>query len=1134
MILALSSGCIRLSHAGVFSGESGLLNWFKKGPSFRRATDTPALPQAEQAMLAGDWPRAASLYAEVVRLNPGDADKRVELARARLRAGDAAGAEEAARAAQKLDALSGRPEAVLGMAILALGRAAEGLDLLRGALSMNPADEEVRQALIDQGDLGRAIADGDAANRRRDWPQAGTHYADALRLDPQLAHIWVQYGHSLKERGLLGPAEAAYRRAVLINDGVLDHHLQLAHALKMQGKRAEATEAFLRVLQLDENHAEARMEVNAERGSTHARDLAGQRVVAERLAQAVPFSLQPLELQPRQALLRDAQSGLLQAWDGSAEAELTLPGESQPLELPAGRFRLMLEYRVLRGAASEPVLLLSADQQTRHLPFTEAAPGTWMLEIETSAARNRMLLRPTQTPASFFLLRLDLLRIGNEGGYMHPAQRQTAIKAARGVLSALPESYRAELLLSGAVRQVLAEFFPGLLVPSHSYFRDPWAVGPRASGVDGGAHLDAYARALSLSAGGRDAQYGAAATAPPEIPPHGAKAIAFYLPQFHPIPENDQWWGRGFTEWTNVAKSQPQFAGHDQPRLPGELGYYDLRAPGVMARQIELAKLHGVHGFCFHYYWFGGRRLLEKPIESFLADSSLDLPFCLCWANENWTRSWDGAQHDVLMAQRHSEDDHRAVFADLLRHFQDPRYIRADGRPVIVIYRIAIIPDAPMMIAIWRHLAAEAGLPGLYIVAARTFGLTPAEAGDVDAICDFPPHGVEIPTVENAYLRLNPAYHGRIWRYEEVAAAEMERLALPAPPGPARLPGVMPGWDNSARRPGRGDVHHGATPRLFHDWMLRAAETTLRDNPPEERLVFINAWNEWAEAAYLEPDRRYGYAMLAAVREAVRLAGQDTHALREAAAAHNRAGGRRADAVACMHIFYPEMVEEFAAALADARTRMAIDAIVTVPDTWGVAQLTPMLSAIGPVRVIVTANRGRDVWPFLPALRLAAELGYEIGVKLHTKKSPHRGDGDAWRRGLVGMLLAPPSMALIAERFVPDADLAIAAPEHALLPIRHEHTLHYNRENLEMLAGRLGLPPPESGMFVAGTMFWFRVGALAPIARALTEDDFGPELGQVDGTPAHAMERLFLAYAQSRGGRLLTLPDVPGLPAVAA
>lgn len=344
-----------------------------------------------------------------------------------------------------------------------------------------------------------------------------------------------------------------------------------------------------------------------------------------------------------------------------------------------------------------------------------------------------------------------------------------------------------------------------------------------------------------------------------------ATVMAYYLPQFHPIAENDAWWGPGFTEWRNVARAFPTFEGHYQPRIPGELGYYDLRLPEVMRRQVELARRYAVAGFCFHFYWFGGKRLLEAPILQFLADKDLDLRFSLCWANENWSRRWDGGNNDLLIRQDHSPEDDVAFLRYLDRYFRDDRYLKIAGRPVLTVYHPAMLPDAAATIARWRAEAERLGYPGLYLIATTAFAFSDAQALGFDALSEFPPHNTVTPTIDHTLAMSSLRTGGAVFSYDEHVAVER---AKPARAGIVH-PGVFPAWDNSARKPTTGIVFHEASPAAFGRW-LDHAFAQAHSHPPDRRLVFINAWNEWAEGAYLEPDARFGYAWLEAVREAVR------------------------------------------------------------------------------------------------------------------------------------------------------------------------------------------------------------------------------------------------------------------------
>lgn len=346
------------------------------------------------------------------------------------------------------------------------------------------------------------------------------------------------------------------------------------------------------------------------------------------------------------------------------------------------------------------------------------------------------------------------------------------------------------------------------------------------------------------------------------------RVIAFYLPQFHPFPENNQWWGEGFTEWTNVAKAKPNFDGHYQPRYPADLGYYDLRLPQILVQQATLAQRYGIGGFCFYYYWFNGNRLLEQPLEEMLKNKEPEFPFCLCWANENWTRRWDGLDHEVLMAQAHSPEDDAAVIKDLIRYFKDSRYIRIDGRPLLLVYRVALFPDFAATAASWREICRASGIGEIYLSSVESFDdvnrdRDPANFG-CDASVEFPPHGMgEAVPIPGSLL--NPKFSGAVANYNDVAV----RFATRQAPAYTRFRSVMPGWDNTARRQDTSFCFDNSTPGAFQAWLEEAIEQTQQDRFGDEKLVFLNAWNEWAEGAYLEPDKRFGHTYLEAVRNAL-------------------------------------------------------------------------------------------------------------------------------------------------------------------------------------------------------------------------------------------------------------------------
>lgn len=353
------------------------------------------------------------------------------------------------------------------------------------------------------------------------------------------------------------------------------------------------------------------------------------------------------------------------------------------------------------------------------------------------------------------------------------------------------------------------------------------------------------------------------------------RAIAFYLPQFHPIAENDEWWGKGFTEWTNVTKARPLFPGHHQPHLPADLGFYDLRLPEARAAQAALARRYGIHGFCYYHYWFNGRRVIERPFEEVLRSGQPDLPFCLCWANENWTRVWDGSSRHVLLEQKYGAEDDLAHIRSLIPAFKSPRYIRVHGKPLFLVYRTGLLPDPTATAKRWRRAVEEAGLPGLYLVRVESHGdeHDPLSIG-FDAAVEFAPfNGLQRKLFRKpsqrllARLGLYPRETQRhdFYDYAEVAQVMMQR---PMPDFP-RFHCVTPGWDNTARREKNGTVLLGARPEVYERWLGHAAGRTRERFHGDERLCFVNAWNEWAEGNHLEPDRRWQHAYLEATQRAL-------------------------------------------------------------------------------------------------------------------------------------------------------------------------------------------------------------------------------------------------------------------------
>jgi glycosyltransferase involved in cell wall biosynthesis len=343
--------------------------------------------------------------------------------------------------------------------------------------------------------------------------------------------------------------------------------------------------------------------------------------------------------------------------------------------------------------------------------------------------------------------------------------------------------------------------------------------------------------------------------------------LAYYLPQFHAFAENDAWWGKGFTEWTNLTRGAPRFAGHYQPRVPRDLGFYTLDSTETMRSQIEMALAGGVSGFVFYYYWFNGKRLMDQPLTRFLADQSLTMPFALMWANENWTRRWDGQDAEVLISQDYRKEDDRAMAAGFAEFFRDSRYIRLQGRPLLMIYRAELIPQAPEAVARWRAIfLAEFGENPIFVMAQAFDAEDPRDYG-FDGAVEFPPHKLtrKLPPSNRDFTYLDPDFSGKILHYDDVVAVSLGE----PPPAYPLIKTAIPSWDNDARRQGAGMTIAGSTPPKYEAWLAKLIETAREKRFFGTPLVCVNAWNEWCEGAYLEPDLHFGGAYLNATARAV-------------------------------------------------------------------------------------------------------------------------------------------------------------------------------------------------------------------------------------------------------------------------
>lgn len=343
-----------------------------------------------------------------------------------------------------------------------------------------------------------------------------------------------------------------------------------------------------------------------------------------------------------------------------------------------------------------------------------------------------------------------------------------------------------------------------------------------------------------------------------------ARVIAFYLPQFHPTPENDAFWGKGFTEWTNVTRAEPQFDGHYQPRLPADLGFYDLRVKEIQKEQIEIALQYGLSGFCFHFYWFNGRRLLEMPIAQFVENEAHEMGFCINWANEPWSRRWDGREQEMLVPQSHSAEDDLAFIEYVAGYFNDRRYIRIDGKPLLMVYRPGLFPSAAQTAQRWRAFCRDVGIGEIFLAYPQSFAAIDPAAYGFDAAVEFPPNLGSFPEISASIPTLKGGFLGKIYDWADLA----DRSRAYEQPPYTLFRGLCPSWDNTARRMEVASIWVNASPSGYREWLANAvADTCKRFDEFDSRLIFVNAWNEWAEGAYLEPDARHGYAYLQETRD---------------------------------------------------------------------------------------------------------------------------------------------------------------------------------------------------------------------------------------------------------------------------
>ncbi|MHB1864852.1 MAG: glycoside hydrolase family 99-like domain-containing protein [Candidatus Saccharimonadales bacterium] len=618
--------------------------------------------------------------------------------------------------------------------------------------------------------------------------------------------------------------------------------------------------------------------------------------------------------------------------------------------------------------------------------------------------------------------------------------------------------------------------------------------------------------------------------------PKDPKLIALYLPQFHPFYENDIAWGKGFTEWRNVTTGSPRFVGHQQPILPKDLGFYDLRLKSVLKDQINLAKKYGIYGFSFYYYWFSGKKLMETPLNNFLKNKDIDFNFLICWANENWTKRWDGRDSDVIISQEYLEDDPLNFIKDVEHILLDSRYIKMDSRPIIMVYRASELKDPSKYASTWREYFKNKHNKELYLVSFLSFDDNDPRKYGFDAALDFAPQSAffksnlfnkkEFPYIGVATKLLDINFDGVVADYRTIALnSELDN--------PYKYPtfkSVTPSWDNDARKKGKGFIYQNSNPDIYSSWLGRVIKNEIKQT--DAPLIFINAWNEWAEGAILEPSLHFGHATLNRTVEVLSSNSKNkTNQITFPSYGLKRSNNTKLAIV--VHLHYIDTWQTIKKHIETINE--PFDLFITLNETN--KDFDIKLKNAARIKKYVLPNRGRDVLPFLYVLTRIRAAGYEYVLKLHSKKSSHRTDGEKWLDDLLSKLIPDNNSIVNIIKLLKITDTGIIGPEGHIVSLQRH--MGANRDILEYLiqsafdqhSSQTVLLNTKNYPFVGGTMFWARLDSLDKILSLhLMPDDFQSEHGQIDGTTAHALERFFTISVKLNGKHIYQTGDKLGQP----
>lgn len=626
------------------------------------------------------------------------------------------------------------------------------------------------------------------------------------------------------------------------------------------------------------------------------------------------------------------------------------------------------------------------------------------------------------------------------------------------------------------------------------------------------------------------------------------RVVAIYLPQFHPFKENDEAWGKGFTEWTNVTSSFPRFVGQQQPVLPADLGFCDLRLPSTIKQQIDLAKKYGIYGFQFYYYWFSGKKVMDLPVNTILNNPAWDFHFSICWANENWTRKWDGGDNEIIFEQKNNPEDPLNFIKDVAPILNDKRYILENGKPMLTVYRVELLKDPKRYVEIWREYFKEKFNKELWLVGhSYSKEVDPISLG-FDATMDFTPidslqQDLKPWVDDRKYLTnsfradrklLDLQWVGEIIDFRFIAKQEISNLHN----NHHFYKAISPSWSNEARRKGNGGyTFWNSSPEIFTNWLDKILDNEVNIQNKKSPIVFINAWNEWAEAAMLEPSQHMGHNSLLRIAETISNYSENENNKKDFPY-YGFSYSPKSKLAIVVHLFYPEMWETFRKELG--KINVEFDLYVSIPNQHRDIDLGKISKFHNKTNIIEVPNRGRDVLPFVTIMNRVKKLSnYEYILKLHTKKSKHRNDGDKWLNDILKQLI-PEDVSPIIEILAQKSTGMIGPDGHLVSLSRH---MGGNRNNIINLLKIITdkkyeniVPNEAKSPFVGSTMFWCRVDFLDPLLDAfLVPSDFESENGQIDSTTAHAIERILgkplhkigsrNMYVTSAGGGVTRVPD---------